>query len=229
MTVLSLACFTIVLAGLRKALAFAGWTAPIQKRTFSFALGGILLWLALLGGLSLNGVFRNFTALSPKLLLVPLTGFFIVLLISFSKGFGRLLRSTPPQWLVYFQAFRIFVELLLWFAFFKGLIPSQMTFEGFNYDVFSGILALPAGWMLANGVRYARQVAIAYNLLGLLLLFNIVTIAVLSMPTPFRQFLNDPANRIVAEFPFVYLPGVLVVLAFAFHIFSLRQLLQKNR
>jgi hypothetical protein len=58
-----------------------------------------------------------------------------------------------------------------------------------------------------------------------LLLMNIVTIAVLSMPTPFRQFMNEPANEIVATFPFVYLPGVLVVLAFAFHAFSLRQLL----
>lgn len=100
-----------------------------------------------------------------------------------------------------------------------------MTFDGYNYDIASGLLALPVGWMLANRARYARAAAIAYNIIGLLLLFNIITIAVLSMPTPFRQFMNEPANRIIAEFPFVYLPGVLVVLAFAFHMLSLRQLL----
>jgi hypothetical protein len=53
-------------------------------------------------------------------------------------------------------------------------------------------------------------------------------IAILSMPTSFRYFMNEPANTIVAQFPFIYLPGVLVVLAFAFHIFSLRQLLLKK-
>jgi hypothetical protein len=40
--------------------------------------------------------------------------------------------------------------------------------------------------------------------------------------------MNEPANTIVAQFPFIYLPGVLVVLAFVFHVFSLRQLLLKK-
>jgi hypothetical protein len=53
-------------------------------------------------------------------------------------------------------------------------------------------------------------------------------IAILSMPTSFRYFMNEPANTIVAQFPFIYLPGVLVVLAFAFHVFSLRQLVLKR-
>ena len=86
-----------------------------------------------------------------------------------------------------------------------------------------------AGWVLAKRKSYAKAVGIIYNIIGLLLLFNIVTIAVLSMPTPFRQFMNEPANTMVAQFPFVYLPGVLVVLAFAFHAFSLRQLITSWR
>jgi uncharacterized membrane protein len=39
-----------------------------------------------------------------------------------------------------------------------------------------------------------------------------------------RHFMNEPANKIVTEFPFIYLPGVLVVIAFVFHILSLRQI-----
>ena len=58
----------------------------------------------------------------------------------------------------------------------------------------------------------------------LLLLLNILAIAALSMPTPLRQFMNEPANTIIGEFSFIYLPGVLVVIAYSLHIFSLRQL-----
>ena len=60
--------------------------------------------------------------------------------------------------------------------------------------------------------------------MGLLLLINILVIAVLSMPTPLRYFMNEPANTLVGEFPFIYLPAVLVVIAMGLHIFSLRQI-----
>lgn len=225
MSVLSLACIVVVLIGYRKSLALAGVAPPQQQRKFSVVLIVIIAWLAILGVLANIGFFQDFSALPPRLLLVLFSSFFVILLVTFSKGFTNLLRSTPPHWLVYFQSFRILVEVLLWVAFSRGLLPQQMTFEGYNFDIISGVLALPAGWLLQTRKPFARAAAIAYNIIGLLLLFNIITIAVLSMPTPFRQFMNEPANTIVATFPFVYLPGVLVVLAFTFHVFSLRQLL----
>jgi hypothetical protein len=226
MGMLSLACIIIVLSGLQKVLVMAGFQKDRRSGAFNATLAGIILWLTILGILSFTGFFSNFSALPPRLLLVLLIGFFIALLITFSKGFTRLLKTVPPHWLVYFQSFRIAVELLLWLAFSKGLIPGQMTFEGYNFDVVTGILALPVGWLLSKRKPYARTLGIIFNIIGLLLLLNIITIAVLSMPTPFRQFMNEPANTIVATFPFIYLPGVLVVLAFSFHVFSLRQLIK---
>jgi fumarate reductase subunit D len=225
MSLLSLACLVIVLTGYRKSLALAGLGQQRRQKKFSIALIGIVAWVAIMGVLAANGFFENFTSLPPRLILVPVLGFFVVLMITFSKGFTNLLRTTPPHWLIYFQSFRILVELLLWVAFTRGLLPEQMTFDGYNFDIISGVLALPVGWLLQQRKSYARVIGIVYNFIGLLLLFNIITIAVLSMPTPFRQFMNEPANVIVSTFPFVYLPGVLVVLAFTFHVFSLRQLL----
>lgn len=69
-----------------------------------------------------------------------------------------------------------------------------------------------------------------WNLLSLGLLINIVTIALLSIPTPFRVFMNEPANTLVAHFPFILLPGMLVPLAYGLHFLSMRQLklTQKN-
>ena len=58
---------------------------------------------------------------------------------------------------------------------------------------------------------------------GLLLLANIVVVAILSAPLPFRQFFNEPANTVIADFPWVWLPGVLVPVAYALHLLSWRQ------
>ncbi len=101
-----------------------------------------------------------------------------------------------------------------------------MTFEGRNFDVVTGVTAVLlttriAGLMLLN--KLPKVFIILWNLLGLGLLINIVVIAILSMPTPLRYFINDPANTIVTEFPISLLPAFLVPLAYMLHILSLRK------
>lgn len=183
----------------------------------------IIAWLLLLGGLAYAGFFRNFS-LPPRPVLAILVPLVILLYLSFSKRFATLLKATPPQWLVFMQSFRIAVELLLWLAFMKGLLPKQMTLEGRNFDILSGILGLVTGFLILKNNSNWKRWALIYNIIGLGLLLNILVIAVLSMPTPIRHFMNEPSNAVVAEFPFIYLPGVLVVIALAMHIFSLRQI-----
>ena len=63
-----------------------------------------------------------------------------------------------------------------------------------------------------------------WNILCLMLLINIVTIALLSAPVPFRVFMNEPANTIVTTFPFIWLPALLVPLAYGLHILSVVQI-----
>jgi hypothetical protein len=40
--------------------------------------------------------------------------------------------------------------------------------------------------------------------------------------------MNEPANTLVGQFPFILLPGILVPIAYGLHIFSLRQLLKQR-
>lgn len=118
------------------------------------------------------------------------------------------------------------VELFIWWAYLDGEIPVQMTFEGRNFDILVGVTAplVASLWLKANHER--PVLVIVWNILGLLILLNIVVIALLSAPTPMRYFTNDPANTIVADFPWVLLPGVLVVLAVALHLLSLKQMIR---
>ena len=107
-----------------------------------------------------------------------------------------------------------------------------MTFEGKNFDILVGIFALPVGYFVAKqvSIKTKKKLLIGWNIFGLCLLATIVIISVLSAPLPIRFFMNEPSSKIVATFPFVWLPTVLVVIAYSLHILSLKQafLMKKN-
>ena len=227
-SLLTLVCVVLILTGLNVALKKTAWNKSRRREIFFGTILLILIWISLLTVLSYKGFFADFSKLPPPpalAMLIPLPFF---LLITFSKKGTQILRSVPPQWLILMQSFRIVVELLIWFAFLAGKLPVQMSFEGRNFDVMTGVLALPVGLLLVRKKSYASKLGIVFNIAGILLLLNILVIAVLSMPTSFRYFMNEPSNILVAQFPFILLPGVLVPIAYTMHIFSLRQLLIKK-
>jgi len=199
-----------------------------HRGTLYLTAATVALWFLLTGTLAHRGFFTNFTALPPHLLfalLLPALAFAIFILTS--NTLPEALRETELPWLIAFQAFRIVVELILWRGYKVGVVPVQMTFEGRNLDILIGLSAPLAVWILYR----TRSVAfgIAWNIAGLASILNIATIAILSMPTPLRRFMNDPPNTLLVHFPFIYLPAVLVPAGYIAHILSIRQLLQRRR
>ena len=225
---LTLACIVIILTGLRIVLKRINWEKSTQDKLFFGTVFILVIWIGVLTILSSNGFFSDFSKLPPGPALAMLIPLPIIGIVTFSKKGTQLLQTVPSHWLVFMQSFRIIVELLLLFAFMAGKLPVQMTFEGRNFDVITGVLALPIGYLLAKRKTYASKLAIAFNIIGVLLLLNILVIAVLSMPTAIRYFMNEPSNTLVGQFPFILLPGVLVPIAYTMHIFSLRQLFLKQ-
>lgn len=219
---LALACLIIFTFSLNKVIHRTSWDDRRKRNVFTFTLIVIISWIALLSVLSLKGFFADFTHLPPRPVLIILLPLIFVLWFIFSKSGSELLSHASPQGLIYMQSFRIIVELLLWLSFLNHVLPVQMTFEGGNLDILSGILALPAGYFVMKN-RQASLVSLVYNILGLGLLINILIIAIRSFPTPLRHYLNEPSNAIIAQFPYILLPGVLVPLAYSLHLFSLRQ------
>lgn len=195
-------------------------------RTVMLLLGG---WLLLLGVLSSTGFFADLSRLPPRPGLAMLLPLPVVLWAFSSKRGKELLNNIPPHWVLYLQSFRIVVELVLWLCVVDRLLPVQMSFEGRNFDILSGLLAAPVGYYCFVKKSWPSWIVPAYNVVGLLLLINVVSIAVLSMPTPLRVFYNEPANTLIVKFPFIYLPGFLVPLAYTLHIFSLRQWMMSRR
>lgn len=167
-------------------------------------------WLALTAGLAHIGAFANFERLPPLLLLYV----FAAVVIATIAGSRT---TAPVAWLIGFQAFRIPVEIFLHQGFAAGVVPVQMTWEGRNFDVLTGLAALPVAWLASRG-RLPRAALHLWNALGFALLVNIMAVAILSFPTPFRQFWNEPANVFVTRPPYVWLPTFLVPLAWFGHV-----------
>ena len=231
---LVLITFALVLSifyGLKYAFQGLQIAESSQKKLLAYTIIAIGCWLSILAALAFAGFFQKFDMLPPRLILFAiLPPVLLTFALLFSKSFYKILVQIPHSWLVYVQSFRIVMEIFLWLGFIAGFVPPQMTFEWLNFDIIVGITALMGGYTFFGRGRYRRFEAILWNFFGIILLFNIVLIALLSAPFPFRVFMNEPANTFVAFFPFIWIPGFIVPFAFAMHLFSLKQLLlNKNR
>lgn len=216
--------FWLFLRELRHGAWLACRTSDVKKNIVTRILVMLLLWCVLVSGWSATGMMANFGIFPLNILPVIAIPLITVILSLFSRDLGEVLKHVPIQNLIRLQSFRFFVELLLWALLIAGRVPEQMTFEGRNFDILAGIIAPVVAWLAARQ-KLSRAMLIAWNLICLGLLINIVSIAILSTPSPWRIFMNEPPNTIVAYFPISWLPGFLVPLAYTLHFFSLRQLL----
>src|SRR5690606_19487425 len=104
--------------------------------------------------------------------------------------------------ITWFHSIRVPVEIVLALLFHQGLILVYMTFEGANFDIFSGLTApLVALFVFRKGI-VKTKLLLAWNLLCLLLLINIVTIAALALPSPMQKIAFEQPNIAVMFFPF---------------------------
>ena len=178
---------------------------------------GAMFWL-MATGLAFPGVLRDFS-LPLFTALMILTGG-----VAFSRVGAALVAAVGPVGLIGFQFFRVPVAIFLRGMHQAGQAPMQMTYEGLNVDIFAGLTAPAMAWLVWRGK--VRSYAIwVWNALGLVLLAEAIVIAVLSMPTEFRVFTNEPASTFATHAPYIWLPTVLAPAALLGHLLVFRWLL----
>ena len=212
----------LLLAGFLYALLLAARSDPALRRRALLTAALAALWAGFTGVAAARGMLR-FDTVPPSMFgVIILT---IVASIAFARSAlgARVADTLPLAALVGWQAFRLPLELLMHDAFEEGLMPEQMSYSGLNFDIATGASALLVAWLIASG-RAGRRLALLWNAVGSVLLLNIITIAVLSTPTPLRVFRNEPANEWVTQFPFVWLPVVMVSTAIMGHLIIFQKL-----
>jgi len=116
--------------------------------------------------------------------------------------------------------------LVLYWLFIGKLIPQMMTFNGRNFDILSGFLALIVYFVAFRSGMPKKWLLVCFNVIGLILLANVVIIAILSLPSPIQQIAFDQPNRAVLFFPYVWLPTIIVPIVLFGHLAALWQVLK---
>ncbi len=180
------------------------------------------VWMAGTWAAAQAGVFQNWNQTPPPFAFLVAAIVLLSLVITFSSV-GRRLAQCLPLWvLVGVQGFRLPLELAMHEMYERGVMPREMSYSGRNFDIVTGASAIVVALLVATGTGGGRLVAI-WNALGLALLINVVTVAILGTPR-FQYFGPDRLNTWVTYPPYVWLPAVMVLAALAGHLIIFRAL-----
>jgi hypothetical protein len=226
-----IAALFVGFVGMMAAIVVAPVAHYLNIRTAFRLLAALSLWFIYAGLLGYFAVIKN-TAMRPPgivFLVGPVVLFlvFFTMFVARSSGGERLAMAFPLWILLGTQTFRVGVELFLHQLWINGLVPKMLTFEGANMDIYIGASAPLVAWLSTRG-RVGIRVALAWNVLGLLALTNVVIRAVLTAPGPFNLIHAEVFNRMFGTFPFTFIPGFFVPLAVTLHVLAIRAIIASN-
>jgi hypothetical protein len=220
----SVVAFVVILVLVAAAIPVAAFIAYRDEpgrssRIAVFTLAGILGWVALVCAYVESGVMER----------LPFNGlhffFAAVFFVGISAGLsplgGRIAANLPLVALVGYHAFRVPLELVLHSWAEQGTIPQTMTWDGQNWDIISGALAI----MIAPFAIRSRALAWGVNVIGFVLLMNVIRVAALSSPLPIGWG-QDPPLLLALHLPYALIAPVCVAAAIAGHIVLTRALLR---
>jgi hypothetical protein len=194
---------------------------------FSKTLIGLLfLWIILESVLSISAFYQVTNVMPPRFMLLVLPPV-VLIIITFLTKRGRIfIDGLNVGKLTLLHIIRIPVEITLYWLFLHKAVPDIMTFEGRNFDILCGITAPIVYYIGYIKNVFHKNVLLAWNIICLLLLANIVGTAVLSAPFPIQQFAFSQPNIALLYFPFALLPGVIVPIVLFAHLVAIRKLIQ---
>ena len=186
-------------------------------------IGGFaVLWVTYLIFLAQTGILKSFD-IPPRIPLLVVIPIFLTIIILVSRKFMRTaLEEIPFHIPIAMQSFRIFVELLIFATYLKGVFPQRATFEGLNFDILVGISAIFISVAAFKGFIKNRGILI-WNLISL----SILSLTVYSFISTyyFSDFGVSVSRFKFVEFPYLLLASVLLPTAIFLHAFSIKQVL----
>lgn len=187
----------------------------------------IFCWIVAQGLLAWSGFYHDTETIPPRLVFVlgPLIISFIAV---FNSKKGKLfLDQLNFKVLMWVHLVRLPIELILYGLFVHKALPEIMTFSGRNLDIVAAFIPFFIFFFGHDKKGLPRKkFLILVNSLGLVLLINIIFIAIFSTPYPFQLYGLEQPNLVVLNFPFVWLPSVVVPVVLLMHMASIRNLLK---
>jgi hypothetical protein len=219
-TVAGIAALAWVVAG--------AWVWIFGRRDRRLTIGlaaGALTALIVSAALAASGWLQRMHTVPPPIALMIAA----VIAGAFALGLSRFgansAREVPLVALVAFQSFRLPLELVMHRAALLGIMPTEFSYSGYNFDIVSGASALLLSLAMAAGLHIPRAVLWTWNLWGSWCLAVLTFLAIATSPMV-RLFGDGPHVTTWVMFaPYCWLPVVLVTAALFGHIVMTRALL----
>jgi hypothetical protein len=184
----------------------------------------VLVLLAVQSILSLSGFFLATDSLPPRFLAVLLPSVIAVILAFTTQRGKTVLDAVNPETYTYLFTIRVAVEFVILGLVIHKAMPESMSFEGRNFDILSGLSAPFIAYYGFRKKQIGTKALMAWNVVALLLVIQVVTTGILSIPSPIQQLSFDQPNLAVLYFPYVLLPGIVVPIVIFGHLAILRKL-----
>ena len=215
---LSLAMTIILIAFAYKAMH--NTNAKLFKKWVIILLG----WQLYIFGLSLTGFIETLD-FPPRFVLLTILPAFIFIAWSTTKiKSGNWLHQIPAHWLIFYQVFRIGIETLFVFSVYAGVLHSNVTLHGYNYDMIYAATALLVGWQVWKG---NLKLGLIWNYLGLIVIAFIISLfqTTIYLPEIYGDIQPFPVDFFT--YPYILVAAFLMPSAVFIHVVSIIQLRQK--
>ncbi|MCY1039997.1 hypothetical protein OV208_01600 [Corallococcus sp. bb12-1] len=219
---LTLGMVTLMGVGVARGARRSGREASSAMRLGLAVISGLMLWLGATALLASTGVLSDWSALPPRWPLLPPSAILALLVLGQTPFAKTLLANTPRHWPIAAQSFRIGVEFIIFAWHQDGRAPTQITFEGRNFDILVGLTAPLVAWLVATN-RVTPKFALRWNVLGLAVLANTIATVATSAPGPLHLDWPGEPFTAIATWPAIWLPALLAPLAVFLHVASIRQ------
>lgn len=201
------------------------YCATKSKPFLTIAIG----WTILQTILGLSGIYLDTEAMPPRIMLFGLFPTLVLIIVTFLTSKGKaFIDQINLKLLTYFHTIRIPVEIVLALLYHQALVSVWMTFEGTNFDLFSGITAPIVAYFVYRTAKEHKKLLLWWNVLCLLLLLNVVITAIFAVPSPLQKIAFDQPNVAVLYFPFNLLPTLIVPTVLFGHLVAIRRLTKRN-
>ncbi|PCI97552.1 MAG: hypothetical protein COB15_07530 [Flavobacteriales bacterium] len=189
---------------------------------------GLILWQIFIFEIASTGILKSyeFPPLFAITLIVPsflFTGVFL-----YRNRNKQWINSIPEQWIIYFQSFRVFVEILFVLSLAEGIFNYHVTIEGYNFDMIFALTAPIVAFLVYTKKAISRKIILFWNYLGLTVLASVIVLFLTSVYNPEIYGSNVPLLPLVAmAYPYVLIAGFLMPTAVFLHVLSIIQV-KKN-
>ena len=184
-----------------------------------------LIWLILQAFISISGFYTVTSGTPPRFALLLMPPVIFVVILFFSNTGRQTIDIFNLKTLTLLQTVRIPVELTLYWLYLHKAVPQVMTFEGRNFDILCGLTVPLIYYFGYINNRLGKRIILAWNIVCLLLLANIIVLALLSGPFVFQMFGFGQPNIALFYFPFIWLPCFIVPAVLFAHLAAIRKIL----